>query len=332
MAGSQTSFRALERKRTEMIALFLVTGWLLAAAPEMENIQLTTGQMIRGEVIKEKDDSIIVDLGIDVLVIPAKSIANRGASDAAPAVAAPSSAPVYGESGNLYATADLPISSINDLVDRFGEAVVLVKTPSGSGSGFIIDELGHCVTNYHVIEKETRITVDIYQKVGNAILEKSIGDVAIVALSPFYDLALLKIPPVEGVSFKRVYLGLENEVRQGDVAFAIGNPLGLTRSVTQGIISNKTRNVSGQLYLQTTAQINPGNSGGPLFNLRGQVIGVTNMRILSGEGLGFAIPVNYVRDFLNNREAFAYNKDQPNTGFRYLDPPRRRIAAEPPAP
>lgn len=296
---------------------------------QMENIQLTTGHSLRGEVLKERGDQLIVDLGVDVLVIPAKSVVSRGASEAPLASAPASPQRKYGDSGSLYATAELPPSSIDALVDRFGEGVVLVKTSSGSGSGFIIDNDGHCVTNYHVIEKETRITVDIYQKAGGSIVEKSISNVAIVALSPFFDLALLKIPQAGDVRFSRVFLGFENDVKQGEVAFAIGNPLGLTRSVTQGIISNKTRNVGGQLYIQTTAQINPGNSGGPLFNLRGEVIGVTNMRILSGEGLGFAIPVNYVRDFLNNREAFAYNKDQPNTGFRYLDPPRRQIAEAP---
>lgn len=309
----------------------VATGCLWAVlAQSLEDIQLTTGQFLRGEVLKERGDGIVVDLGIDVLVIPNKMISSRGKSgDAPPAAAGPIAARQYGESGHLYATADLPVAPINELVERFGEAVVLIKTPSGSGSGFVIDADGHCVTNYHVVEKETRITVDIFQRAGNSIMEKSIPNVEIVALSPFFDLALLRIPSTPGVKLARVYLGHESEVRQGEVAFAIGNPLGLTRSVTQGIISNRTRNVAGQLYLQTTTQINPGNSGGPLFNLRGQVIGVTNMRVLMGEGLGFAIPIHHVKDFLTNREAYAYNKDQPNTGFRYLDPPRRQVADAP---
>ena len=84
----------------------------------------------------------------------------------------------------------------------------------------------------------------------------------------------------------------------GETVFAIGSPLGLERTVTEGILSTKTREVGGLLYLQTTAQINPGNSGGPLFNLSGEVIGVTNMKVTSGEGLGFAIPVESVKFFL----------------------------------
>ncbi len=76
----------------------------------------------------------------------------------------------------------------------------------------------------------------------------------------------------------------------GDGVFAIGSPLGLERTVTQGILSTKTRELEGELYFQTSTQINPGNSGGPLFNLAGEVVGVTNMKITFGEGLGFAIP------------------------------------------
>jgi serine protease Do len=79
--------------------------------------------------------------------------------------------------------------------------------------------------------------------------------------------------------------------------------------------------MEGELYLQTTAQINPGNSGGPLFNLRGEVVGVTNMKIIFGEGLGFAIPVGSVQFFLNHRDAYAYDNDNPSNAYRYLEPP-----------
>src|SRR5207247_3952067 len=91
----------------------------------------------------------------------------------------------------------------------------------------------------------------------------------------------------------------------GELVFSIGSPLGLERTVTEGIVSTKTREFQGSLYLQTTAQINPGNSGGPLFNMRGEVIGVTNMKLAFGEGVGFAIPVDAVKYFLNHRDSFA---------------------------
>jgi serine protease Do len=82
------------------------------------------------------------------------------------------------------------------------------------------------------------------------------------------------------------------------------------------------------LYIQTTAPINPGNSGGPLFDDRGSVVGITNMKAAFGEGLGFAIPVGVLKDFLKHRAAFAYDKDNPNSGFRYLPPPRRGGGAQ----
>ena len=75
--------------------------------------------------------------------------------------------------------------------------------------------------------------------------------------------------------------------------------------------------------MQTTTQINPGNSGGPLFNLKGEVVGVNNMKLQFSEGLGFAIPVETVKFFLDHRDAFAYDNDNPSNPFRYLEPPRR---------
>ena len=96
-------------------------------------------------------------------------------------------------------------------------------------------------------------------------------------------------------------------------------------------MSNRRRNFEGLTYIQTTTQINPGNSGGPLFNDRGEVIGVTNMGIPAGEGLNFAIPVTFVKNFLDEWEAFAYDRNNPNSGYRYLEAPPRREAGAPPA-
>jgi len=118
-------------------------------------------------------------------------------------------------------------------------------------------------------------------------------------------------------------MGSADALSVGEQVFAIGSPLGLERTVTEGILSTKTRQLQGELYLQTTAQINPGNSGGPLFNMSGEVIGVTNMKITFGEGLGFAIPVESVRFFLEHRDAFAYSTDNPSNPYHYLEPPSR---------
>ena len=87
--------------------------------------------------------------------------------------------------------------------------------------------------------------------------------------------------------------------------------------------------MDGIVYMQTTAQINPGNSGGPLFNTSGQVVGVINMKLTFGEGLGFAIPVAYLKHFLRNRHAFAFDPTTPNTGYHYLEPPRRMNPKQP---
>jgi serine protease Do len=128
-----------------------------------------------------------------------------------------------------------------------------------------------------------------------------------------------------------VVLGSGEDVNAGDSVFAVGNPLGLERTVTQGIVSNRSRDIEGQIFLQTDTAINPGNSGGPLFNQRGEVIGVTSRgaHAAMADNLGFAIPVNYVKQFLHHREAFSFDKANPNSGYRYSDPPRRLLAGRP---
>ena len=156
---------------------------------------------------------------------------------------------------------------------------------------------------------------------------KSYPDVKIVAMNKFDDLALLRIDQAAREKFQAVPLAVAKELKVGERVFAIGSPLGLERTVTEGIISTANRQMSGSLYLQTTAQINPGNSGGPLFNMRGEVVGVTNMKITFGEGLGFAIPVEKVKYFLDHSDAFAYDNDNPQNGYHYLSPPSLAKAA-----
>lgn len=283
-------------------------------------IELKTGQKIEGEVLKDAGGELIVDLGVDIVKIPVSQVKSRQAGSGATAA-------VEGkvDKNDIYSTTELPVRTVKELAQKFGEGVVLVQTPSGLGSGFFIDERGYCVTNYHVVEQETRIAVTIYHRNANGeFVRRRIDEVAIVALNPFFDLALLQVPVQKDLKFQSVFLARQNDQREGDEVFAIGNPLGLERSVSQGIISTRNRNFQGLTFIQTTAEINPGNSGGPLFNLKGEVVGVTNMKLLHGEGLGFAIPVTYVKHFLDNREAFAFDKNNPNTGHRYLEAPRRK--------
>src|SRR5207247_8207980 len=182
---------------------------------------------------------------------------------------------------------------------------------------------GYLIMNFHVIEGETHISVEGYHQKNDQLERKVYKQVSIVAMNKFQDLALLRIEDKEAPKFARISLGDSELLAVGEKVFAIGSPLGLERTVTEGILSTKTRQLQGELYLQTTAQINPGNSGGPLFNLRGEVVGVTNMKLLFGEGLGFAIPVEAVKFFLRHRDSFAYDNDNPSNPYRYLEPPSR---------
>ncbi|NNJ26905.1 S1C family serine protease [Alienimonas chondri] len=306
-------------------AAFAAALPLLSAAPAQADVlELRGGQSVTGEILKEDGDALYVDLGVDVVRIPKDRVLSRRAESEADA----------GRDVNdkgVYKTADLPGGSVKQLADKYGEGVVLIQTPGGLGSGFIINEDGLAVTNYHVVEKETRLAATLYIKEGNTLRRRRVRDVELVALNPFLDLALVRIPKQEGVTFKPVFLSEEADYREGDTVFAIGNPLGLERSVSQGIVSNRHRNFEGLTYIQTTAQINPGNSGGPLFNARGEVVGVTNMKLTFGEGLGFAIPVTFVKTFLDEWEAFAYDRNNANSGYRYLEAPTRRDPNPPPA-
>ncbi len=286
-------------------------------------IVLKSGQRVEGEVLKVQKDTLFVDVGVDVIRIPVDQIQERKGAESAQATTA---APV----DSLYLSTELPERTVKELVATYGEGVVLIETPGGLGSGFIINSRGYCVTNYHVIEGQTRVAVTIFHRGREGDFERrAIRDVKILALNPHFDLALLEIPAQADMPFRPVALAADDAHREGDAVFAIGSPLGLERSVSEGIVSTRNRNMDGIVYIQTTAQINPGNSGGPLFNERGQVAGVINMKLQFGEGLGFAIPISYLKHFLNNREAFAYDRTNPNTGYHYLQPPRRRNSRPP---
>jgi serine protease Do len=288
-----------------------------------EVIELTSGNRIEGEILKDGAEVVVIDIGVEILKIPADRIKTRSASFDKDK---PSQAAKI-KRGDLYTEARLPVKNVKELANEYGDGVVLIQTPSGLGSGFIVTSRGHCVTNYHVIERETRIAATLFHRdAKGGFARRRTDDVKIVAMNPFLDLALIQIPEQKDLPFKPVMLSEADDQKEGEEVFAIGNPLGLERSVSKGIISTRNRNREGLTYIQTTTQINPGNSGGPLFNARGEVVGVTNMKVLFGEGLGFAIPVAYVKHFLDNHDAFAFDKNNPNAGYRYLDAPRRKTA------
>ena len=179
-------------------------------------------------------------------------------------------------------------SDFSSIIEDVVKAVVNVRTNLGQGSGVIFDNNGYLVTNNHVINGATEINVIDYNGNSyNAVVKRTDAN---------SDLAVLKI---EGNGFS--YLDFEDisNVHIGDRVIAVGNPLGLSFSVTEGIISGLNRQLdnSGIGYIQADVPINPGNSGGPLVNSAKKIVGITTLKISNSEGLGFAIPSNVVKNF-----------------------------------
>jgi len=298
-------------------------------------ITLKEGQKITGKILAEKDTQLYIDIGVTVLAVPKDQILDYTYDTDPNQTKDPNTsqqADISGDQrpeGRLYHTAQLHKKTIEQCVDEVSEAVLKVSSPAGMGSGFFINEDGQLITNYHVIERETKIEVTVFRQAKDGFEKETFKKVKIEAINQFVDLALLKVEDLGDTKPKFVYLGDTKGTRVGQQVFAIGNPLGLERTVTNGVISTKNRAFEGLVYIQTNADINPGNSGGPLFNLAGEVIGVTNMGYIFFGGLGFAIPVDYVKHFIDNRDAFTYDKDNPNTGYRYIQPDQRKNKNQP---
>jgi serine protease Do len=158
------------------------------------------------------------------------------------------------------------------------------------GSGFLISSDGFILTNNHVVQGADKISVKLQK--GEKVFQAKV-----VGADPDTDLALIKI--TDGGNLPFLKLGDSAKMRVGDWVVAIGNPFGLSNTVTAGIVSAKGRVIGEGPYddfIQTDASINPGNSGGPLLNLDGEVIGINAAIIASGQGIGFAIPSNIAKD------------------------------------
>ncbi|MCA9297620.1 MAG: trypsin-like peptidase domain-containing protein [Phycisphaerales bacterium] len=302
-------------------ALLQLTG-VPAGTPGDATVELADGTRMTAPVLKQTEEAIWLDLGYTVLEIPRSRIET---------IVHHEEAEVVEDAGDLYrVNPTLPERTPEDLARRYGEAVVKVMTPSGLGSGFVVHPEGYAITNAHVIQGETRLKCTVWEQTEHELRRRTIEDVEIIAVNNHIDLALIKMEHPDGDPFAFVYIQEAEDLNAGQGVFAIGNPLGLERTLSRGVISTTQRNFEGITFIQTDTQINPGNSGGPLFNDRGQVIGVTNMGIPMGEGLNFAIPARYVRDFIRNRDAFAYDSENPNSGFSYNTPPSRKRFIPPP--
>jgi S1-C subfamily serine protease len=207
--------------------------------------------------------------------------------------------------------------SINEIYERAASGVVRINATNNStsssgstdpfggpgsalGSGFVIDKTGHIVTNYHVVRDAGEVTV--------SFSNRDTVKAEVVGTDPSTDIAVLRVE-TSANALTPLPLGNSDAVRVGDPVIAIGNPFGLDRTVTSGIVSALQRLITApnqftiDHVIQTDAPINPGNSGGPLLNARGQVIGV-NTQIETGSGtsatgnvgIGFAVPSNTVKD------------------------------------
>jgi serine protease Do len=161
------------------------------------------------------------------------------------------------------------------------------------GSGFIIDKEGYLLTNNHVVRDAEDILV--------TLADENEYNAKIIGKDEDMDVALLKIDAKEDLPV--VKFGNSDALQIGEWVVAIGNPFGLEHTVTAGIVSAKWRTIGQGPYnsfIQTDASINPGNSGGPLFNIKGEVVGINSAIVAEGQGIGFAIPINMVKDVLED--------------------------------
>lgn len=167
---------------------------------------------------------------------------------------------------------------------------------TGQGSGFIIDQQGHVLTNYHVVENASSVKITLH--------DGGVVDAEVLGTDRENDLALLKTDPVMLGDFAIVPLGNSDEIKPGQMAIALGSPFGLEGSITVGVISGIGRSIPSEArrlitdIIQTDAAINPGNSGGPLLNSRGEVIGINTAIEPSATRIGFAIPINMAKSLL----------------------------------
>ena len=229
---------------------------------------------------------------------------------------------------NTSSEADDGSTTLADVVSATENSVVEVTTEivetnafmqqytaSGAGSGVIVTSDGYIVTNNHVIEDASRITVTL--KNGESY------DAELVGTDETTDLAVLKI---DATDLQSATLGDSDSIQVGEMAVAIGNPLGeLGGTVTEGIISALDREITidGQqmTLLQTDAAVNPGNSGGGLFNSKGELIGIVNAKTSSSgiEGLGFAIPINTAKPVIEDLIENGYVTGRIKMGVSFLD-------------
>jgi hypothetical protein len=196
-----------------------------------------------------------------------------------------------------------------EIADRAKPSVVVIKTASGLGTGFVVSRDGKIATNLHVIGSAQEATVVLADK-------REFKDVEVMAVDDQHDLIVLRIGAKNLIPLP---LGDSAKVKAGERVVAIGNPLGLDYTISDGLVS-AVREVTPQLtVLQISAPISPGSSGGPLFNERGEVIGISTLIVTQGQNLNFGMPVNQLKPMLLS------DKGQPLASTKPAGGPRRQV-------
>jgi len=180
-------------------------------------------------------------------------------------------------------------ADFSGIIEDIIKGVVTIRTDIGQGTGFIISSEGYVVTNAHVIERAKAAGIITY--------DGELHQVELIGKNEYMDIALLKISG----DYDMLELADSDDVQIGEKVIAIGNPLGLQFSVSEGIVSGVHRPGLNEMevYIQTDAALNPGNSGGPLINKEGEVIGINNFKIGGTEGMGFALESNSIEETVN---------------------------------
>jgi serine protease Do len=189
----------------------------------------------------------------------------------------------------------IPDGPFGQFFKQFPNMMPQNRQVQGAGSGVIIGKDGEILTNNHVVEGAKEVTVTLSDK------EEYTGQV--VGRDPKTDLAIVKISPKKPL--EAAVMGNSDQLQVGDYVMAVGNPFGLSHTVTSGIVSAKGRTIGAGPYdnfIQTDASINPGNSGGPLYNMNGELVGINTAIIAQGQGIGFAIPINTAKPLIPQLE------------------------------
>ncbi len=179
-------------------------------------------------------------------------------------------------------------------IEKYKKVVVQIATPWGTGTGFYLKSENIIITNNHVVNGAREVVIS------NSSEKKQ--SVSVLYADSVYDLAFLQVP--ENNDFEEIKISEQNNIAEGQKIIAIGHPYGLKFTTTQGIISKANRAWNNIDYIQIDAAINPGNSGGPLINTDNEVVGVNTFILSSGQNLGFALPVSYLKEAIEGYRKF----------------------------